>query len=58
MVRRADRIIVVTTGDKTGKRSFARSCRSSGDRRPGHRPDAPEPEFEALRFLSVETVIA
>lgn len=29
MVRRADRVIVVTTGDKVGKRSFARICMSS-----------------------------
>ena len=57
MVRRADRVIVVTTGDKLGKRSFARICESSAIQVLVTDHTAPEPELEALRALGVQTVI-
>jgi DeoR family transcriptional regulator of aga operon len=58
MVRRADRVIVVATGDKVGKRSFARICESSAIHVLVTDQSAPEPELEALRALGVEIVIA
>ena len=57
MVRRADRVIVVTTGDKVGKRSFARICRSSAIHVLVTDQTAAETELEALRAQGVETVI-
>ena len=58
MVRRADRGIVVATGDKVGKRSFARICESSAIHVLVTDQSAPEPELEALRALGIEIVIA
>jgi len=58
MVRRADRVIVVATGDKVGKRSFARICESSAIHVLVTDQSAPEPELEALPALGVEIVIA
>lgn len=58
MVRRADRVIVIATGDKVGKRSFAGICESSAIHVLVTDDTAPEPELEALRTLGVETVIA
>ena len=58
MVRRADRVIVVATGDKVGKRSFARICESSAIHVLVTDQSAPEPELEALRALDIEIVIA
>lgn len=58
MVRRADRVIVVATGDKVGKRSFARICESSAIHVLVTDESAAGAELEALRVLGVETVIA
>jgi len=58
MVARADRVIVVTTGDKVGKRSFSRICESSAIDVLVTDAGAPGPELEALRGLGVEVVIA
>jgi DeoR family transcriptional regulator of aga operon len=48
----------VTTGDKVGKRSFARICESSAIHVLVTDQTALEPELDALRALGVETVIA
>ena len=58
MVRRADRVIVVTTGDKVGKRSFSRICESSAIDVLVTDASAPGPELEALAALGVQVVIA
>jgi DeoR family transcriptional regulator of aga operon len=58
MVRRADRVIVVTTGDKVGRRSFARICESSAIHVLVTDQSAPETELEAFRTLGIEIVIA
>lgn len=58
MVRRTARVIVVATGDKVGRRSFARICESSAIQVLVTDEAAPESELEALRALGVETVIA
>ena len=58
MVRRSDRVIVVATGDKVGRRSFSRICESSAIQLLVTDETAPEPELEALRALGVQTVIA
>ena len=58
MVRRADRVIVVTTGDKVGKKSFARICESSAIHVLVTDGSAAAPELEALRAIGVEIVIA
>jgi DeoR family transcriptional regulator, aga operon transcriptional repressor len=58
MVRRADRVIVVTTGDKVGKRSFSRICESSAIDVLVTDASAPGPELEALAALGVQIVIA
>ena len=58
MVRRADRVIVVATGDKVGTRSFARICESSAIDVLVTDQSAAGSELEALRALDVEIVIA
>jgi DeoR family transcriptional regulator, aga operon transcriptional repressor len=58
MVRRADRVIAVTTGDKVGKRSFARICESSAIQVLVTDQSAAGPELEALRDAGIEIVIA
>ena len=58
MVARADRVIVVTTGDKVGTRSFSRICESSAIDVLVTDASAPGPELEALGALGVEIVIA
>jgi DeoR family transcriptional regulator, aga operon transcriptional repressor len=57
MVRRASRVIVVTTGDKVGKRSFARICESPAIQVLVTDKSAAEPQLEALREAGIEIVI-
>ncbi len=53
MVQRADRVVVVATGDKVGRRAFARICPPAGVDLLVTDGSAPEDEVRALRAAGV-----
>jgi DeoR family transcriptional regulator of aga operon len=53
MVERADRVVVVATGDKVGRRAFARICPTSRIDLLVTDRTAPEDDVRALRAAGV-----
>ena len=57
MVQRADRVVVVATGDKLGRRTFARICNATDVSGVVTDASAPPDEVEALRLDGLEVSI-
>lgn len=57
MVQRADKVVVVATGDKLGRRTFARICDADRLAVVVTDPSAPPAEVEALRAAGVDVRI-
>lgn len=57
MVQRADRVVVVATGDKVGTRSFARICRVGAVHTLVTDPTAPADQVRALRSEGVTVTV-
>jgi DeoR family transcriptional regulator of aga operon len=57
MVQRADTVVVVATGDKLGRRTFARICDAARLAMVVTDPSAPPAEVEALRAAGVDVRI-
>ncbi len=57
MVQRSDRVVVVATGDKLGRRTFARICNATDVSVVVTDASAPAAEVEALRLDGLEVTI-
>ena len=57
MVQRADRVVVVATGDKVGHRTFALICAATDVDELVTDSTAPAPEVEALRAAGVDVTV-